>query len=195
MSRDTMSKWLLMALMSSCVVRELPAGDPPAPAGAPGICQRADNRIVGPRTRNRPVPLLAGDAAHGFHPACTVSWSSVSPNNQSLPVMGCFQNSLLQLDNDSACGRGTGRLWVSSRWVLTSADLQREQSHLAATCQRLDNSAVAATRDFLPDCVPQNAELPPKGDARLAVPAGAPASAAGATPGQPAAAAPAPPPR
>jgi hypothetical protein len=187
-----MNKWLLTALLSFALVHELPAADPPAATGGLGICQLPDNRIVGPRTRNRPLPLLAGDAAHGFHPACTVSWSSVSPNNESLPVVGCFQDSLLQLANDSACGRGTGRLWVSSRWVLTSADLQRAQSRVAATCQRLDNSAVAATRDFLPECVPHNGELPPKGDARPGVAAGAAAPAAAATPGPPPAAAPAP---
>src|ERR1700733_12137834 len=132
-----MNKWLLMALLSFGLVHEVPAAVPPAGTGALGLCKLPDNRIVAPRTRTRPLPLLAGDAAHGFHPACTVSWSSVSPNNESLPVVGCFQDSLLQVANDSACGRGTGRLWVSSRWVLTSADLLRAQSRVAATCQRL----------------------------------------------------------
>jgi hypothetical protein len=166
-----MTRWLLMALLSVGIVRDVPAGDQPTRAGAPGTCQVPDNHIVGPRTRNRPLPLVAGDAAHGFHPACTVSWSTLSPNNQSLPVVGCFQNNLLQLDNDAACGHGTGRLWVSSRWVLTSADLQRTQGRVAATCQRLDNSAVAATRDWPPDCVPQTRELQLKSDAPAAVPA------------------------
>jgi len=154
----TMTRWLLIALMSAGIVRDLPADAPPT--AAPRTCQIPDNRIVGSRTRNRPLPLQAGDAAHGFHPACAVAWSRLSPNNQSLPVVGCFQDSLLQLDNDAACGRGTGRLWVSSRWVLTSADLQRMQGRDAATCEHLDNAAVAATRDWLPDCVPQTAAPP-----------------------------------
>ena len=157
-----MTRWLLVALLCSGIARDLPAADPPATlARAPGNCQFADNRIVGPRTQNRPLPLLAGEPANGFHAACTVAWSTLSPHNQSLPVVGCFRDSLLQLDNDAACGRGTGRLWVSSRWVLTSADLQRTQGRAAATCQRLDNSAVAATRDFLPDCVPRQPAVAP----------------------------------
>jgi len=182
-----MNRWLLMVLLGVGMVRDVPAGDQPTRASPPGICQVADNHIIGPRTRNRPLPLVAGDAAHGFHPACAVSWSALSPNNQSLPVVGCFQNNLLQLDNDAACGQGTGRLWVSSRWVLTSAELQRAQERVAASCQRLDNSAVAATRDWLPDCVPHDARgaaaatppaVPTAAPAAPAAPAGAPATSA-----------------
>lgn len=180
-----MTRWLLIALMSAGIVPDLPADDQPTPVSAPGTCQIPDNRIVGPRTQNRPLPLLAGDAAHGFHLACTVAWSSLSPDNQSLPVVGCFRGSLLQLDNDAACGRGTGRLWVSSRWVVTSADLQRTQGRAAATCQLLDNSAVAATRDWLPGCVPEKKDLQPQtAPPAAAAPAdSAPASASAAATG------------
>jgi hypothetical protein len=179
-----MSRWLLIALMSAGLVCDLPADDQPTRMSAPGTCQIPNNRIVGPRTQDRPLPLLAGDAAHGFQTACTVAWSRLSPDNQSLPVMGCFQDSLLQLENDSACGRGTGRLWVSSRWVVTSADLQR--THHVVPCQRLDNSAVAATRDWLHGCVPQRNELQPATAPPAAAPpaTSAPASTSAAATGR-----------
>ena len=99
-----------------------PADEPARPRRRHDACQSPNNHILGPRSGDRPLPLLAGDAAHGFHPACAVPWATLSPTNQPLPVVGCFRGSLLQLDNDAACGHGTGRLWVSSRWVLTSAE-------------------------------------------------------------------------
>jgi hypothetical protein len=177
----TMTRWLLIALMSAGIVRDVAADTPSTEALR--ACQIPDNHIVGSRTRNRPLPLQAGDAAHGFHPACTVAWSRLSPNNQSLPVVGCFQDSLLQLDNDAACGRGTGRLWVSSRWVVTSADLQRMRDHDGATCERLDNAAVAATRDWLPECVPQNGVQPASAPrAGASAPVSTPAAPAGPAP-------------
>jgi hypothetical protein len=182
-----MKRAMLIACLSLVSSASAVADNPPAAASATatskapvaGACQVQANRILGPRTQNRPLPLLAGDAEHGFHPACVVAWTSLSPNNQSLAVVGCYQNNLLQLENDAACGQGTGRLWVSSRWVLTSAELQHTQSRTAATCQRLDNSAVAATRDFLPDCVPQKSESVPRD---LSVPAAPATNTAPAAP-------------
>ena len=128
---------------------------PPADA-----CLRLDNRVLGPRTHDRPLPLLSGDVAHGFHPACTVSWRALSPRNEPLPVTDCFHGSLLQIANDSACGSGTGLLWVSRRWVMTSADLSKPAAH-AAACQQLDTGAWAGTRAFDFDCVPQRKALEP----------------------------------
>jgi hypothetical protein len=129
---------------------------PLSPTGA--ACQRPNNRVLGPRTSDRPLPLLSGDAARGFHPACTVPWRTLSPRNEALPVTACFRGSLLQIPNHTACGGGTGPLWVSSRWVMTSAELDKPAVR-AATCQQLDTGAWAGTRAFDFDCVPQKKEL------------------------------------
>ena len=94
----------------------VPADDPGATPAA-NACQIPDNRILGPRAADRPLPLLSGDASHGFRPACSVSWKALSPDGKPLPVVGCYQGNLLQLANDAACGGVTGRLWVSIRWV------------------------------------------------------------------------------
>src|SRR5580698_808715 len=103
--------------------------------------------------------------------ACAVPWSTLSPRNEGLPVVECFQGSLLRLDNSSACGVATGPLWVGSRWVLTSADLNRTANR-AATCQQLETGAWAGTRDLNLDCIPQK-----KGpDAKPAAAAAAPAA-------------------
>jgi hypothetical protein len=166
-----MKKWL-SALLIAAARAGVPA-DEPAPLPAHDVCQVPDNRILGPRTLNRPLPLLAGDPTGGFHPACAVPWTTLSPDNQPLKVVACYRGNLLQVANDSACGRGTGPLWVSLRWVVTSGQARPAQTR-AGACQQLETGTYAATRDFQPDCVPQGA---PQGQ-----PARAPAPAGGAAP-------------
>ena len=142
---------LIMALPSAR------AGDPP-PAPADDACLMLNNRILGPRTESRPLPLMRGDATHGFTPACSVPWSTLSPKNEPLAVEACFRGSLLQVANDSACGAGSGRLWVGTRWVITSADLAKNAEH-AAVCQQLETGAWAGTRAFSFECKPRARDL------------------------------------
>ena len=179
-----MKRWLLLAVVSAAASPGVPAAEP-APADKPAACLLLNHRILGPRYGGRPLPLLAGDPAHGFRPACSVPWSTLSPNNQALPIVDCYQGSLLQVANHAACGSDTGPLWVSTRWVLTSADQQRPLNR-AAACQHLETGALAATRDFEPDCLPQEKQLPPKAAS------GQHAPAEPSTPATPAAAAPKP---
>ena len=147
-----MTRWLLPL----CILAPLPAwADPAVPAT--DACQVLNNRILGPRAPDRPLPLLSGDPVQGFHAACAVPWSKLSPSNQPLPVTDCHQRSLLQIANESACGRPTGRLWINARWVVTSAEIQDTHAH-AAICQQLETGAWAGTRDFPLDCVPQKKE-------------------------------------
>jgi hypothetical protein len=155
--------WRVLALACALAPAGISADEPPkgsAPqASSPDPCLILDNRILGPRSGDRPLPLLSGDAAHGFHPVCAVPWSKLSPHNQPLAVVECvFHGSLLQVANDSACGPRTGPLWVSGRWVMTSAELQRPAAR-AATCQQLDTGAWAGTRAYSFDCLPQKQEL------------------------------------
>ena len=123
-----------------------------------GLCLVPNNRVLGPRAESRPLPLLRGDPEHGFVPACSAPWSAISPNNQPLPVEGCFKGSLLRLPNDSACGPGTGKLWVGARWVVTTADLAKTQERVAV-CQQLETGAWAGTRAFSIECKPRSREL------------------------------------
>ena len=172
-----MRLYLLAVVLLGGAAASVRADEPVAAAAAKptAACQMANNRILGPRSADRPLPLLAGDPRHGFHAACAVPWSTLSPRNEGLPVLECFQGSLLRLDNSSACGVTTGPLWVGSRWVLTSADLNRTANR-AATCQQLETGAWAGTRDLNLDCIPQK-----KGpDAKPA--AAAPAPVAGTPP-------------
>jgi hypothetical protein len=130
-----------------------------APSASPGdACLMLNNRILGPRTQNRPLPLMRGDSEHGFTPACSVTWSAISPKNEPIPVEDCFRGSLLQLPNDSACGVGTGRLWIGARWVMTTADLLRTKER-TAVCQQLETGAWAGTRAFSFDCKPRSGAL------------------------------------
>ena len=169
----------LLALLIAATPAGVPA-DEPTPPPEHDACRVPDNRILGPRTLNRPLPLLAGDPTDGFHPACAVPWATLSPNNQPLAVVGCYRGNLLQVANDSACGRGTGPLWVSLRWVVTSGEARQAQSR-ATTCQRLETGTYAATRDFQPDCVPQGTTpRQPAGAAPTATTA--PASSSAPTP-------------
>ncbi len=137
------------------------SADPPAPGAKSAGCLMINNRVLGPRAPDRLLPLLSGDPTRGFHAACAVSWSKLSPTNQPLPVTDCYQESLLQVANDAACGRQTGPLWINSRWVVTSAELQDTHSH-AAVCQQLETGAWAGTRDLQLDCVPRKKELRPE---------------------------------
>ncbi len=160
---------LWMALLGVAAACGVAAEEPP-PADKADACLTLNNRILGPRSADRPLPLLKGDAAHGFHPACAASWSTLSPRNQALPVVGCFHGSLLQVENDAACGQGTGALWVSSRWVVTSAELEHPHERVVI-CQQLETHAWAGTRDFKLDCGPRK-----KATAQPAAAAQAPAT-------------------
>jgi len=172
---------VLLASVAGCL-SGASADQPPSPSTGQNACRVPDNRVLGPRMSERPLPLLSGDAAHGFRPACTVPWSTLSPDKQSLPVVGCYQDNLLQLANDAACGPGTGRLWVSIRWVRTSGEQQRAQSTPTATCQRLETGTYAATRDFpATPCTPPGTA--PDGDANAARPAATAAAPSLPTPG------------
>jgi hypothetical protein len=168
-----MKPWLTAALAGASILCAVHAGEPAAPSAKFDLCEALNNRILGPRSPDRPLPLLAGDPAKGLRPACTVPWSALSPASQPLDVLSCFQGSLLQIENNSACGGGTGYLWINSRWVRTSAEERHaeERQRTAprqqgaaqqpgadkplAMCQELETKAVAATRDIPLDCEPR----------------------------------------
>jgi hypothetical protein len=152
-----MSRRVLFTLLATAAVHGAWA-DEPAQAPKLKLCSVLNNRILGPRTADLPLPLLQGDPMHGLRAACAVPWSTLSPGNHALAVMDCYQDSLLQLANDAACGRGTGPLWISSRWVVTSAELQQAHAD-PALCQRLDTEAWAGTRDFPLTCRPESKEF------------------------------------
>src|SRR5260221_11530775 len=102
-----------LATLALALALALPlVGGAAEPAPAADLCATLNNRILGPRSDNRPIPLLRETPSHGFAPACSVPWSVLNPTNDPLPVEACFRGSLLQLRNDSACGKGTGKLWV-----------------------------------------------------------------------------------
>ena len=180
-----MKTWLMMLLASVAgCLSGASADEPTNPSAGQNACQVPDNHILGPRVSDRPLPLLSGDAAHGFRPACTVPWTTLSPDKQSLPVVGCYQDNLLQLANDAACGPGTGRLWVSIRWVRTSGEQQRAQSTATATCQRLETGTYAATRDFpTTPCTPPGTAPDADANANAARPAATAAAPSLSTPG------------
>ena len=169
---------LPLALLCAAGVGAAAAEPPPPPASPPQACQMANNRVLGPRSGDRPLPLLSGDPQHGFHSACAASWSTLSPKNEALPVAECFQGSLLRLDHISACGLPAGPLWISSRWVITSAELSHTTTK-AATCQQLETGAWAGTRDLNLECIPQKQPGP---GVTPAQPAPAPASTPAPTP-------------
>jgi hypothetical protein len=121
---------------------------------ASGACSAANLRIVGPRTKDRPLPLMSGDGAHGFKPACRVPWAVLSPHHEPLSVEACYRDSLLQIANDTACGGSKAKLWVSARWVITSAGPASENAKVV--CQQLETGAYAGTRALKPSCVPGN---------------------------------------
>ena len=147
--------WALAVVVASpsCVQAADPAAAPKADE-----CLTLNNRILGPRTENRPLPLLRGDPEHGFTPACAATWNTLSPDNQPLSVEACFRGSLLQIPNDSACGSKTGKLWLGTRWVITTVDLAQAADR-AAVCQQLETGAWAGTRAFSFECKPKAREL------------------------------------
>jgi hypothetical protein len=152
-----MTRCVLPVLLAMIGV-PLASADQPAAPEKTDSCLVLNNRILGPRSSERPLPLLSGDPTHGFHAACTVPWSKLSPTNQPLPVTGCYQGSLLQVGNTAACGAPAGPLWINRRWVVTSAELSDSPSH-AAFCQQLETGAWAGTRDLKMDCIPQKKDL------------------------------------
>jgi hypothetical protein len=152
-----MTRWLRLALLTVAMLPGARA-DEPARGATSDACLVPNNRILGPRAPDRLLPLLSGDPTNGFHAACAVPWSKLSPANHPLPVTDCYRGSLLQVANDAACGRQTGPLWINTRWVVTSAELQGTHAH-AVVCQQLDTGAWAGTRDLQLDCVPQKKEL------------------------------------
>jgi hypothetical protein len=175
-----MKRSLLPYLLSAACAWAAWADEPAPAADKDDACLSIDNRILGPRSGDRPLPLLSGDPAHGFHPACAVAWKALSPANQPLPVVGCFHGSLLQIANTGACGQGTGPLWVSTRWVTTSAELAQPQKRLAM-CQQLETNAWAGTRDFKVECEAHKRELNTE-----AAPTASPPRAPSAPPASPA---------
>jgi len=179
-----MSRWWLPALLTVALPDAW--ADEPAPAAAADVCQVLNNRILGPRAPDRLLPLLSGNPTAGFHAACAVPWAKLSPTNGPLPVTDCYRGSLLQVANDAACGRQTGPLWINTRWVVTSAELQSTQAH-TVVCQQLETGAWAGTRDLNLDCVPRKKELSLESAPAAQPPA--PPKAAPATPTAPAPAA------
>jgi hypothetical protein len=128
------------------------ATDPPAAVDSSASdCVVPNTWVVGPRTPDRPLPLLSGDSVQGFRPACTLPWSAVSPKNAPLAIAACFRGGLLQIETDAVCGAGKGKLWISSRWVVTTAKSAPKDK--AAGCQQLQTNAYAATRTLPSPCV------------------------------------------
>jgi hypothetical protein len=168
--------WPWLAVLGVLAAAAVPAGEPPAKTAAPAECLMLNNQILGPRTQGQTLPLLSGDESHGFLPACSVPWSTLSPRNAPLPVVACFRGSLLQIANHDVCGRETGPLWVSARWVVTTAGLAQRQTRVAL-CHQLETGAWAGTRDFHVECTP-TANTPPASEPPAK--AGSPRSAADA---------------
>lgn len=159
-----MTRWLpaiLLGLSAALAAR----ADPPAAAASATACAVPHLAITGPRAGERPLPLLSGDPVQGFRTACSVPWSTLSPKGLPLPVLGCFQGSLLQVSATAVCPSVSGPLWVSSRWVKTTADRPpgsgADQSRTAAqaTCEQLQTGAYAATRDYQYTCQPAERDL------------------------------------
>ena len=131
------------------------AADQPLPPTQSDICSVLNNQVIGPNVNVSILPLLQGDPAHPRR-ACSVPWTVLSPNSQPLPIVGCYQGRLLRVQNNVACGNDTGFLWVARMWVTTSADKTLAlTSNRSATCQALDTTTTAATRDYHPECAPQ----------------------------------------
>jgi hypothetical protein len=157
--------------------------DPPVAPPAGDVCKVSDNVITGANTHGGALPLYHGDPAHPKI-ACVVSWSALSPDGRPLSVQGCFEGKLLQLPNDSACGGHTGPLWVERRWVVTRAD-KPPVADAKASCQQLDTSTVAATRDFRPECLAEKSADHPKTSGAAKTSAPLPDAASPAQPATP----------
>jgi hypothetical protein len=146
---------LLAADPPAAAATPVPAAPPVAAEPPASDCIAAGIWVVGPRTQGRPIPLLSGDSVHGFKPACTLPWSAINPKNAPLAITACFRGVLLQIDTDAVCGAGKGRLWISSRWVVTTAKPAPKDN--AAGCRQLQTDAYAATRTLPAPCVPNSA--------------------------------------
>ena len=132
-------------------------------AADPVPCSSGIGRITAPRTQGRPIPLMSGDAEHGFRPACSVAWSALSPTGAPIAIAACFRGNLLQLDNDSVCAGVKGKLWVSMRWVVihpmptpVAAPHPAGDDSKGVVCQHVDTGSYAGTRGLPPPCVPRN---------------------------------------
>jgi hypothetical protein len=160
---------LLAALICALTAYTGAVADPPTAPSTPtapterDICSVRNNQVTGPQVNVSALPLLKGDPAHPKR-ACSVAWSVLSPNNQPLPIVGCYQGRLLQVRNNAACGSDTGFLWVERMWVVTNADKTLTSSQ-SATCQELDTTTSAATRDYHPECAPQKSTPEPESKA------------------------------
>lgn len=148
-----MTQPLRIALLCTLIPFGAHPADPRA-AAPQDACLMLNNRILGSRIRDRPLPLLVGNKEQGFRRACSVPWSMLDPNNEALPVQACFRGTLLQIENTSACGSQPGPLWVDARWVVTSADLMQPSSRITL-CQGLETGAYAGTRAFSLECAQQ----------------------------------------
>ncbi len=74
-------------------------------------------------------------------------------------MQACYRDNLLQISSDKACGGSMQKLWVSARWVLTSAEPKPQDAKDDAkvvVCQQLETGAYAGTRELKPSCVPAN---------------------------------------
>jgi len=152
---------LLATLVCASTAYAGSAAQPTAPTER-DICSVLDNQVIGPNANVSTLPLLKGDPAHPKR-ACSVPWTVLSPNNQPLPIVGCYKGRLLRVQNNTACGSDTGFLWVARMWVVTSSEkTQARTSNQRATCQLLDTTTSAATRDYHPECAPQKTSLQPK---------------------------------
>jgi hypothetical protein len=159
-----MTRWLPAILVGLAASFAAHADEPAATTSATA-CAVPHQQITGPRAGDRPLPLLSGDPARGFRTACSVPWSTLSPQKLPLPVLGCFQGSLLQVSAAAVCPGVSGPLWVSSRWVRTTADpapgigADKSRAAAQATCEQLQTGAYAATRDYQYTCQPSQRDL------------------------------------
>jgi hypothetical protein len=149
-----------LAIATLCtLVSGAARGGPPTAPPAADLCKVPNNQITGPNTHGHALPLLRGDPAHP-KVACLASWEVLSPDNRPLPVQACFEGKLLQLPSSSVCGHDKAPLWVERRWVVTSADKTVVLASAKTSCQELDTSTVAATRDFHPECTASKTSAP-----------------------------------
>lgn len=133
----------------------------------PDGCRTLHDQVLAPKLSDRALPLLTGGVIKGFRPACTLRWSALSPKNEPIAVKACVGDDLVQLENDTACGAGTGRLWVSRRWVVTQSDLAHRTNPSTGKilCQQLETASSAVTRGFCihgAEKATQTPEPPPK---------------------------------
>jgi hypothetical protein len=167
-----MTRWLSAFLLMLLACSGASAAEP-APAAPAGSCAA---NVTESRIGERPLPLLQGDPAHGFRTACSVPWKILSPGGKPLPVLQCYQGSMLQLRTAAVCGSDAGPLWISTRWVKTDAPVPKAQARAApaqASCEQLQTGAWAGTRDYSYTCSSAQRDLTPAPAATPAKPADA----------------------